>query len=66
MLVNFMSHFDQVNVNSIKRKILAELNFVGSIASHHRKMSEGEKRRFEGEDWVMNETWVLARHEGGW
>jgi hypothetical protein len=24
----------------------------------------GKKEGKEGEDWVMNETWIMARHKG--
>ena len=61
MLVNFLNPFAQEKSDETKRILLEQLDFVGSIASRHRRMSPLERENYPGEDWVLLEVWVLKR-----
>ncbi|SFD06510.1 hypothetical protein SAMN05660831_00679 [Thiohalospira halophila DSM 15071] len=61
MLVNFLNPFALEKTDETKRALLEKLDFVGSMASRHRRMSELEQENYPGEDWSLLEIWVLRR-----
>jgi len=61
MLVNFLNPFALDEADATKRMLLDKLEFVGSMASRHRKMSELEQANYPGEQWALLEIWVLKR-----
>ncbi|KAL7518439.1 hypothetical protein ACHAWX_003263 [Stephanocyclus meneghinianus] len=61
VLVNFLNPFTPEKADETKRILLKHLDFVGSRATRHRKMSELEQRNYPGEEWSLLELWVLKR-----
>jgi hypothetical protein len=61
ILVNFLNPFAPEKSDETKRILLKHLDFVGSRATRHRKMSELEQRNYPGEEWSLLELWVLKR-----
>jgi len=61
LLVNFLNPFALEAADATKRTLLERFEFVGSMASRHRLMSELERSNYPGEEWVMLEIWVLKR-----
>jgi len=63
MLVNFLNPFALEKADETKRILLEYLDFVGSIASRHRRLSPLEIENYPGEEWALLEIWVLKRKE---
>lgn len=63
LLVNFLNPFALEAADATKRTLLERFEFVGSMASRHRLMSELERSNYPGEEWVMLEIWVLKRRK---
>lgn len=61
ILVNFLNPFALEKSDETKRLLLKHLEFVGSTASRHRKMSALERSNYPGEEWSLLELWVLKR-----
>lgn len=61
MLVNFLNPFALDKTDEAKRALLSRLEFVGSMASRHRLMSNVERENYPGEEWALLEIWVLRR-----
>lgn len=61
MLVNFLNPFSLEKADETKRVLLKHLEFVGSMAARHRKMSQLEQDNYPGETWALLELWVLRR-----
>ena len=61
VLVNFLNPFALEKADETKRLLLKHLDFVGSMATRHRKMSELEQSNYPGEEWALLELWVLKR-----
>jgi hypothetical protein len=61
MLVNFLNPFSLDKADETKRILLKHLEFVGSMATRHRKMSQLERDNYPGEEWALLELWVLKR-----
>lgn len=61
MLVNFLNPFSLEKADETKRVLLRHLEFVGSMAARHRKMSQLEQDNYPGETWALLELWVLRR-----
>ena len=61
MLVNFLNPFSLEKADETKRLLLKYLDFVGSMATRHRKMSQLEQDNYPGETWALLELWVLKR-----
>jgi hypothetical protein len=61
MLVNFLNPFSLEKADETKRVLLKHLDFVGSMATRHRKMSQLEQDNYPGEEWALLELWVLKR-----
>ncbi len=61
MLVNFLNPFALEKADATKRMLLERFEFVGSMASRHRRLSELERENYPGEDWALLEIWVLRR-----
>lgn len=61
VLVNFLNPFGPEKADAAKRILLKHLDFVGSRAARHRRMSELERRNYPGEEWSLSEIWVLKR-----
>lgn len=64
LLVNFLIPFNLDEMDAAKRKLLKHLDFVGSMAGKHRRMSEEEMKHYPGEEWVLLEIWILKRKPG--
>lgn len=64
MLVNFLNPFALEKADATKRTLLEHLDFVGSMASRHRRMSALEQENYPGEEWALLEVWVLRRRRG--
>lgn len=62
MLVNFLNPFALEKADETKRMLLKHLDFVGSMASRHRRLSPLEQENYPGEDWALLEIWVLRRN----
>ncbi len=62
LLVNFLNPFALEAADATKRALLERFEFVGSMASRHRLMSQLERDNYPGEEWVMLEIWVLKRN----
>ncbi len=60
-LVNFLNPFALEKADETKRILLKHLEFVGSRATRHRRMSELEQENYPGEEWSLLELWVLKR-----
>jgi hypothetical protein len=61
ILVNFLNPFDLDKADNTKRILLKHLEFVGSRATRHRRLSPLEQTNFPGEEWALLELWVLKR-----
>ncbi len=61
LLVNFLNPFALEKADATKRLLLDKLEFVGSTASRHRRMSALEQGNYPGEEWALLELWVLRR-----
>lgn len=61
MLVNFLNPFALEKADETKRMLLDRLEFVGSTASRHRRLSPLEQENYPGEEWALLEIWVLRR-----
>ena len=61
MLVNFLNPFALEKADETKRALLAELSFVGSNATRHRRLSQLEQENYPGEAWALLEIWGLER-----
>lgn len=61
MLVNFLNPFALEKADATKRLLLEQLEFVGSTATRHRRLSELEQENYPGEEWALLEIWVLRR-----
>lgn len=60
-LVNFLNPFGLEKADATKRILLQNLDFVGSTATRHRRMSPLEQENYPGEEWSLLEIWVLKR-----
>lgn len=60
-LVNFLNPFALEKGDATKRLLLEHLEFVGSTATRHRRMSQLEQENYPGEEWSLLELWVLRR-----
>jgi hypothetical protein len=61
ILVNFLNPFSLDKADETKKILLKHLDFVGSMATRHRKMSQLEQDNYPGEEWALLELWVLKR-----
>lgn len=61
-LVNFLNPFGLEKADATKRILLKHLDFVGSTATRHRRMSALEQENYPGEEWSLLEIWVLKRN----
>lgn len=61
VLVNFLNPFGLEKADETKRILLKHLDFVGSRATRHRRMSALEQSNYPGEEWSLLELWVLKR-----
>mmetsp|Transcript_33395 Transcript_33395/g.70196 ORF Transcript_33395/g.70196 Transcript_33395/m.70196 type:complete len:198 (+) Transcript_33395:373-966(+) len=61
VIVNFLNPFALEKADETKKILLKYLDFVGSRATRHRRMSELEQSNYPGEEWVLLELWVLKR-----
>lgn len=61
VLVNFLNPFGLEKADKTKQILLKHLEFVGSRATRHRRMSELEQSNYPGETWALLELWVLKR-----
>jgi predicted TPR repeat methyltransferase len=61
MLVNFLNPFALDKADETKKILLQHLDFAGSMATRHRKMSQLEQDNYPGEEWALLELWVLKR-----
>jgi hypothetical protein len=61
VFVNFLHPFGLEKSDVTKRLLLSKLEFVGSRASRHRRLSTLEQKNYAGEEWVLLEIWVLKR-----
>jgi len=61
VLVNFLNPFALEKADATKRLLLKHLEFVGSRATRHRRMSALEQQNYPGEEWSLLELWVLKR-----
>lgn len=64
VLVNFLNPFGLEKADATKSILLKHLDFVGSRATRHRRMSELEQSNYPGEEWALLELWVLKRRSG--
>ncbi len=64
LLVNFLNPFALEKADATKRLLLEHFDFVGSMASRHRRMSALEQENYPGEEWALLELWVLRRGNG--
>jgi hypothetical protein len=62
MLVNFLNPFALAEADATKRMLLNRFEFIGSMASRHRRMSALEQESHPGEEWSLLEIWVLRRN----
>ena len=60
LLVNFLNPFALEKADDTKRILLKHLDFVGSRATRHRKLSKLEQDNYPGEEWSLLELWVLT------
>jgi len=61
MMVNFLNPFALEKADETKRALLAELEFAGSNATRHRRLSPLEQENYPGEEWALLEIWTLKR-----
>jgi hypothetical protein len=57
----FLIPFSLEKADETKRVLLKHLDFVGSMATRQRKMSQLEQDSYPGEKWALLELWVLKR-----
>jgi len=60
-MVNFLNPFTLEKSDETKRVLLEHLDFVGSTATRHRRLSPLEQENYPGEEWALLEIWVLKR-----
>jgi len=61
-IVNFLNPFEPEKTDAMKRILLKHLDFVGSRAARHRKMSDKEQKNYaDYGDWALLEIWTLRR-----
>jgi len=60
-MVNFLNPFSLEKSDETKRLLLRHLDFVGSCATRHRRLSPREQENYPGEEWALLEIWVLKR-----
>jgi hypothetical protein len=60
-MVNFLNPFSLEKSDETKKVLLKHLDFVGSTATRHRRMSPLEQENYPGEEWSLLEIWVLKR-----
>jgi ligand-binding sensor protein len=60
-LVNFLNPFALEKADQTKQILLKHLEFVGSRATRHRRMSPLEQSNYPGEEWSLLELWALKR-----
>jgi hypothetical protein len=65
ILVNFLNPFALDKADETKRILLKYLDFVGSRATRHRRLSPFEQKNYNGEEWSLLELWVLKRRPKG-
>jgi hypothetical protein len=61
VMVNFLNPFSLEKSDETKRLLLKHLEFVGSTATRHRRLSAMEQENYPGEEWALLEIWVLKR-----
>lgn len=61
VLVNFLNPFALEKGDQTKRILLEHLDFVGSRATRHRRLSKLEQDNYPGDEWSLLELWVLKR-----
>jgi len=61
VMVNFLNPFGLEKADATKRLLLERLDFVGSTATRHRKLSPLERENYPDEEWALLEIWVLRR-----
>ena len=61
LLVNFLNPFALDKADATKRLLLEKLDFVGSEATRHRRLSSLEQENYPSEEWALLELWVLKR-----
>mmetsp|Transcript_24114 Transcript_24114/g.67940 ORF Transcript_24114/g.67940 Transcript_24114/m.67940 type:complete len:250 (+) Transcript_24114:108-857(+) len=61
VMVNFLNPFSLEKADATKQLLLKYLDFVGSMATRHRRMSPLEQENYPGEEWALLELWVLKR-----
>lgn len=61
VMVNFLNPFSLKKSDQTKRLLLKHLDFVGSTATRHRRLSPLEQENYPGEEWALLEIWVLRR-----
>jgi hypothetical protein len=61
MMVNFLNPFALEKADQTKQILLKYLDFCGSRATRHRRMSQLEQENYPGEEWSLLELWVLKR-----
>ena len=61
ILVNFLNPFALEKADETKKILLKYLEFEGSRATRHRRMSDLEQKNYPGEEWSLLELWVLKR-----
>lgn len=61
ILVNFLNPFSLEKSDATKCMLLEQLDFVGSTATRHRRLSDLEQENYPGEEWALLEIWVLRR-----
>ena len=61
VLVNFLNPFALEKADETKIILLKHLDFVGSRATRHRRLSPFEQENYNGEQWSLLELWVLKR-----
>jgi len=61
LLVNFLNPFALEKADATKRLLLENLDFVGSEATRHRRLSPLERENYPDEEWALLEIWVLQR-----
>lgn len=61
VMVNFLNPFSLEKSDATKQLLLKHLDFVGSTATRHRRMSALEQENYPGEEWALLEIWVLKR-----
>lgn len=60
-LVNFLNPFSLEKSDATKRLLIDHLQFVGSTATRHRRLSALERENYPEEEWALLELWVMGR-----